>query len=151
VEDLHEFYEGYIAAFNARDADAFAACFHPPVTMLSGRGALRPGESPCSVVDDPGGFPGQMPAHWSHTTIDAVTALDDVAPFTIAAGLPEPRRRRKGLVTSVSRWDQEGTCYEQVQALYLLSERDGRWGITVVADLGFTRRRSQEPASPERG
>jgi hypothetical protein len=142
VEDLHEFYERYIAAFNAGDGDAFAACFHPPVTMLRvERGVATPGEPTVLVEDDPGRLPAQMPAHWARSSIDAVTVLDDVAAFAIAAGLPEPRRRRRGLVTAVSRWDHEGARYEQVQALYLLAERQGRLGITFIADLGFTRRR----------
>lgn len=144
MEDLHEFYERYIAAFNAGDAATFAACFHPPVTMLRpDRGTAPPGEPTVEVEVDPGRFPSQMPAHWARSTIDAVTVLDDVAPFAVLDGLAEPRRRRRGLITSVSRWDHDGHRYEQVQALYLLSERDGRWGITFLADLGFTRRRAE--------
>jgi hypothetical protein len=144
VEDLHEFYERYIAAFNARDAAAFAACFHPPVTMLT-PGAPRSGAAPSTVVDDPARMLARMPGHWSHSSIDSVTALEDVAPFPVAAGLPEPPRRRRGLVTVVSRWDEDGNRYEQIQALYLLAERDGRWGITFLTDLGFTRLPRDEP------
>lgn len=144
VEDLHEFYERYIAAFNAGDAAAFAACFHPPVTMLRpDRGVAEPGGQTVVVEDDPGRFPSQMPAHWARSSIDAVTVLDDAAPLILRDGLPEPRHRRRALVTSVSRWDHGGNRYEQVQALYLLSEREGRWGITFLADLGFTRRRPE--------
>lgn len=149
VEDLREFYERYIAAFNARDADAFAACFHPPVTILTPGGGGRAGAPPSSIIDDPGGMIARMPERWSYSSVDAVTALDDAAPFAVAAGLPEPRHRRRGLVSVVSRWDHQGVRYEQIHSLYLLAERDGRWGITFLTDLGFTRRPADVSTTPQ--
>jgi hypothetical protein len=140
VGELHEFYERYIAAFNARDTVAYAACFHPPVTMMGPERPGHAGDRLFRVVEDPGAFALQMPAHWARSTIDSVTALDDAAPFTIAAGLPEPKARRLGIIGTASRWDHDGNRYEQVQALYLLARRDDRLGITFMADLGFTRR-----------
>jgi hypothetical protein len=147
VGELHEFYERYIAAFNAGDTAAYAACFHPPVTMMGPERPGQPTDRMVRIVEDPGAFALQMPAHWSHSSIDSVIALDDVAPFEILPGLPEPKARRLGIIGTASRWDRDGNCYEQVQALYLLSRRDGRLGITFIADLGFTRRKSQAPAS----
>ena len=34
LDELRDFYEQYIAAFNARDTDAFAGFFHLPVTIV---------------------------------------------------------------------------------------------------------------------
>jgi hypothetical protein len=144
VEELQDFYERYIAAFNARDAEAYAACFHAPVTMMrADRGGDRPDDAPFTIVEDPGAFPARMPAHWSHSTVDSVSTLGDALPFAIADGLPEPRGRRLGVMAVASRWDHDGQRYEQVQALYLLSRREGKLGIKFIAELGFTRRRSE--------
>jgi hypothetical protein len=142
VQELLDFYERYIAAFNARDVAGYAACFHPPVTMMGPERPGRPDDRAFRVVEDPGAFALQMPEHWSHSTIDSVVPLGDAAPFTIAPGLPEPKGRRLGIIAGASRWDHDGNCYEQVQALYLLSRRDDRLGIKFMADLGFTRRKT---------
>ncbi|MPY93977.1 MAG: hypothetical protein GEV08_13215 [Acidimicrobiia bacterium] len=141
MQELVDFYEGYIAAFNARDAVAFGACFHPPVTMMRpARHDGRADEQAFTVVEDPGSFALQMPAHWSRSTIDSLVALGEAAPFAVSLGLPAPRARRLGIIADVSRWDHDGQLYEQVQALYLLAHRGGRLGIKFMADLGFTRR-----------
>jgi len=145
LQELVDFYGRYIAAFNAGDVAAFAACFHPPVTMMRpDRGEGGAEDRAVTVVEDPGALALRMPGHWARSTIDAVHPLDDVLPFAAGPGLPEPRRRL-GLVADVSRWDHDGRVYEQVQALYLLSRRHGRLGIVFVADLGFTRRRQEPP------
>lgn len=135
-DEARTFFEAYIAAFNARDAVAYAACFHPPVTSVpaprpDGEGA----DQPLPTLDDPGAMLARMPERWSHSTIDEVATLAELAAPPDPDGARRVRGPRHGIVTTVTRWDTEGRPYQQIQALYLLDRRDGRLGIKVIAEL----------------
>ncbi len=135
MDEVEAFYERYIEAVNARDGAAFAACYHPPVTLLAAprtneRGVgLRP-----RSIDDMSGSLAHLGPRWARSTIDSVVSLGDVP----AAGRPSGAAgggERPGLIATCTRWDGSGTPYERVQALYLCTRHEGRLGIKVVAEL----------------
>ncbi len=134
--EVHAFFEAYIDAFNALDEAAFARCFHPPVTLVP---APRDDEAGAGLdlplLGDPAAMLGRLPEHWSHSTIDSLAALDELALPPDPAGAARRRGPRQGLVATVTRWDGEGAPYQRIQALYLLSRHDGRLGIKVIAEL----------------
>jgi hypothetical protein len=139
MTELGDFYRRYIAAFNACDHDAFAAFFHPPVTVLHATGydERRAGRA-LAVLDDLSTM-ASRPVRWSHTTVDNVSELSDVGPslddvgrLGSAQGLAPAR---PGLITLVTRWDNDGDPYQRIRALYLLTREQGRLGIKVLAEL----------------
>jgi putative flavoprotein involved in K+ transport len=94
LEELRDFYERYIAAFNARDA-AFTGFFHLPVTIFSlpsddGRHDGRP---PAVVTDVAKLWP-TLPATWTRSTIDEIRVVADTTAFTPRDGFTEQRDRR---------------------------------------------------------
>jgi ketosteroid isomerase-like protein len=138
MSELAEFYQRYIAAFNACDHEAFAAFFHPPVTVLHAtRYDERRAGRALAVLEDLSTM-ATRPVRWSHTTVDSVIELTDTGPSlaaltTLGSGdRPEPR---PGLVTIVTRWDQAGAAYQRIQAHYLLTREQGQLGIKVLVEL----------------
>ncbi len=139
MSELEEFYQRYIDAVNAHDSQAFAACYHPPVTLLA---APRPNERGVGLrpraLPDMAFALGTFPDHWARTSIDSVVELADAAPLVHtlsgAAAGADPRAR-EGIIATCTRWDTSGKPYERVQALYLLTRHDGELGIKVIAEL----------------
>lgn len=141
-DELAAFYERYIEVFNRQVPDDFATFFHLPVTVVHApRYDERRAGRELAVVSDAGWFTAPMPARWRRSTIDSVVTLDDAGPFDPRPGLAERDARRPGILATVTRWDDAGVAYQQVQALYLLTREHDRLGIKVlvelaVADLG---------------
>ena len=99
MDELRDFYERYIAAFNARDVDAFAGFFHLPVTILpllsdDERHAGRP---PVVMTETAQLWP-TLPATWTRSTIDEIRVLADDGGFR-----PETGSRRRGTAARRSR------------------------------------------------
>jgi hypothetical protein len=138
MTELGDFYRRYIEAFNARNDEAFARFFHPPVTVMHAtRYDERRAGRGLAVLDDLATM-ASRPARWSHTTVDAVTELADAGPSladfipTSPADQPEAR---PGLITVVTRWDAAGAAYQRIHTLYLLTREDGQLGIKVLVEL----------------
>ena len=78
--ELTAWYERYIEVFNVGDREAFAAHFHPPVTVLHAtRYDERRAGRELPIVSEAGNLWAPLPKHWARSTIDSVTALSEVA------------------------------------------------------------------------
>jgi hypothetical protein len=140
MDELRDFYERYIAAFNARDASAFAGFFHLPVTIFSlpsndGRQVGRP---PRVVADIERLWP-VLPATWTRSTIDDIRVVADDTSFTPREGFVESGERRPALQVTVTRWAGDEP-YEQVYVLYLLTRENGHLGIKAMVPLAVADR-----------
>ena len=134
VDELRDFYERYIAAFNARDFATFAGFFHLPVTILP----LSAGRPPVVVTDTAPLWP-TLPPVWTRSTVDEMRVLGDEDAFVPRTGLAEARGRRPALEVTVTRWAGDEP-YEQVHVLYVLTEEDGRLGIKMMVPLALAQR-----------
>ena len=135
MDELRDFYEQYIAAFNARDTAAFAGFFHLPVTILPApsdddRQAGRP---PVVMTEMAQLWP-TLPAKWTRSTIDELRVVADATAFRARDGFTERWERRPALQATVTRWAGDEP-YEQVHVLYLLTREDGRLGIKTMVPL----------------
>jgi hypothetical protein len=139
MDEMRDFYERYIAAFNARDAAGFASFFHLPVTILSlpSDDGRRVGRPPATVTEVEKLWPA-MPSTWTRSTIDEVRVLADDAAFTPRDGFSERGGRRPAIQATVTRWAGEEP-YEQVHVLYVLTREDGRLGIKAMVPLALAR------------
>jgi hypothetical protein len=135
VDELADFYDRYLAAFNARDDAAFAGFFHLPVTIFPlASAAEHQGVKPPVTVTEMDQLRARLPARWTKSTLDHLHVLGDASDYTPREGLAEPQPRRLALAATVTRWAGEQP-YEQVHVLYLRARRDGRLGITAMAPL----------------
>jgi hypothetical protein len=137
LDELCDFYEQYIAAFNARDVAAFAGFFHLPVTILpllsdDGR---HTGKPPVVVTEMAQLWP-TLPSTWTRSTIDEMRVVADASAFRPRDEFTEPRERRPALQVTVTRWAGD-VPYEQVHVLYLLTREDGRLGIKAMVPLAI--------------
>src|SRR3954452_10882120 len=82
LDELRDFYEQYIAAFNARDVDAFAGFFHLPVTILPLADDDRHRGRPPVVVTEMAHLWPTLPATWTRSTIDEMRVVADPAAFS---------------------------------------------------------------------
>jgi hypothetical protein len=145
---LLAFYDRYIEVFNAGDRPAFAAHFHPPVTVLhSPRYDDRRAGRPLPIVSEAGDLWAPLPERWARTTIDSVTTLAGAVPFTPRDGLTSGTPHRDGILSTVTRWDHDGQPYQQLQTLYLLTREQGRLGIKALVELAVADLRIKDPAA----
>jgi hypothetical protein len=141
VDELRDFYERYIAAFNARDADAFAGFFHLPVTIFPLASDDKHAGRPPTLVTDMAQLWPTLPATWTRSTIDDVRVVADATAFDPRDGFTERRERRPALQVTVTRWAGDEP-YEQVHVLYLLTQEQGRLGIKAMVPLAVADRPS---------
>ena len=135
-DELVDFYERYIAAFNDRDRATFASFFHLPVTVVPpGRYDERRAGRPLPQITDAESLWAPLPGHWARSTIDAVVPLPAAAPFRAHAGLVERDAFRPGLLATVTRRRADDSPYEHLHVLYLLTREGGRLGIKVMVEL----------------
>jgi hypothetical protein len=134
---LRDFYERYIAAFNARDTAAFTGCFHLPVTILPlpSDDERQAGRPPVVVTETAQLWP-TLPSTWTRSTIDEIRVLADVTAFRPRDEFTERRERRPALQVTVTRWAGDEP-YEQVHVLYLLTRENGRLGIKAMVPLAM--------------
>lgn len=136
MDELVEFYERYMEAFNRGDRAAFAGFFHLPLTVVhAGRYDERRAGRALSVVTDPTLLWAPLPDHWASSTVDSVVPLHELAGFEPRPELVERPGRRPALLVTVTRWRDDGRPYEQVQVLYLLTREGGRLGIKTLVEL----------------
>jgi hypothetical protein len=135
LDELRDFYERYIAAFNARDSAAFTAFFHLPVTIvpLPATGAAHSARPPIVVTDSAQLWP-TLPPMWTRSTIDEIHVVADATDFTPRATFGDRGDRRPAIQATVTRWAGDEP-YEQLHVLYLLSREDGRLGISAMVPL----------------
>jgi hypothetical protein len=143
-DELRDFYERYIASFNARDT-AFTDFFHLPVTIfpLPVDGDRRTGRPPVLVTEAAQLWP-TLPAKWTRSTIDEIRVVADATAFDPRDGLTEQRVRRPALQVTVTRWAGDEP-YEQVHVLYLLARENGRLGIKAMVPLAVAEARTTGP------
>ena len=132
---MRDFYERYIAVFNARDTAAFAGFFHLPVTILPlpSDDERQAGRPPVVITEMAQLWP-TLPATWTRSTIDELRVVADTTAFTPRDEFIERRARRPALQATVTRWAGDEP-YEQVHVLYLLTRQDGRLGIKAMVPL----------------
>lgn len=135
MDELREFYEQYIAAFNARDVAAFARFFHLPVTIfpLPSNDERQAGRPPRVVTEIAPLWP-TLPPEWTRSTIDDVRVVADATAFAPREGFTERGERRPALQVTVTRW-AGNEPYEQVHVLYMLTRENGRLGIKAMVPL----------------
>ena len=138
MTELGDFYDRYIATFNACDHEAFAGFFHPPVTVVHAtRYDDRRAGRALAVLDDLSTMESR-PSQWKHTTVQSVVELADAGPALEAYSPAPPTDRpegRSGLLTVVTRWNHEDQPYQRIQTLYLLTRETGALGIKVLVEL----------------
>ena len=145
MDELADFYERYIAAFNTGDQAAFAGFFNFPITVVHApRHDDRRAGRPLAVVGDIDALWAPLPEHWVRSTIDSVVPLADAAPFAARDGLAQTDDFRPGILATVTRWHTDGQPYEHLHVLYLLSREAGHLGIKTIIELASARR----PGSP---
>jgi hypothetical protein len=136
-DELRDFYERYIDAFNGRDEATFAGSFHLPVSIL--RLPIDhddpTGATPQLVTDATQLWP-VLPPTWTRSTIDELRVLADDAAYTPRAGFADRSPRRAALQVTVTRWAGDEP-YEQVHVLYVLTREDGRLGIKAMVPLAI--------------
>ena len=141
MDEIVDFYERYIAAFNAGDREGFAAFFHLPVTVLHApRYDDRRAGRPLALVTDPSALWAPLPDYWARSTIDSIVRLGDASPFVAHAGLTEGDGHRQGIIATVTRWHRDGTPYQHIQAMYVLTREADRLGIKVLVELAMAAR-----------
>ncbi len=133
LDELREFYERYIEAFNARDTVAFPGFFHLPVTIFP-LPSNDEGQRPPVVVTENAQLWPTLPARWTRSTIDEVRVVADASAFTPRENLTERWDRRPAIEATVTRWAGE-EAYEQVHVLYLLTRESGHLGIKAMVPL----------------
>lgn len=111
----------YLAAWNARDATAFAAAFHYPHTRQSpaGDGLWRSAERYAAGVD----FAPLAAAGWVRSHWEARTIVHAGADKVHVAG----RARRV---------DADARPIATLQTLYVMARREGRWGVQARFSAG---------------
>ncbi len=111
----------YLAAFNARDEEAMVATFHFPHVRVGGGGA-RVSESAGDYMDafDFDGFAERL--GWEHSEWDTVEAIQVGA-------------RGVNLAITGTRYGPGGTRIHSFDAIYLITEQDGRWGIRAGSGM----------------
>jgi hypothetical protein len=136
-DELRDFYERYIAAFNARDTAAFADFFHLPVTImpLGADDERQAGRPPVMATEMTQLWP-TLPGRWTQSTIDEIRVIADGDAFQPRDGLAEVRDRRPVLQVTVTRWAGDQP-YEQVHVLYVLTHEHGRFGIKAMVPLAM--------------
>ena len=108
----------YMAAFNARDREAFDATIHfPHVSLGAGEATItRAGEALpalAATVADSG---------WSHSTLDA--------PRVIHAGSDKVH-----IGARITRHGKDGSIMGAYDVIYVVTCEDGRWGMKALSGL----------------
>ncbi|MCY4601682.1 MAG: hypothetical protein OXF27_17390 [Acidobacteria bacterium] len=116
-------HDRYLAAWNAQDADAFAATLHYPHARQApgapGSTSWQGAEEYAAGMD----FGPLIARGWVHSYWDARSVVQvDSGKVHVAA-----RARRV---------DAAGQTIQTVQTLYVITEHDGRWGVQARFSVG---------------
>ncbi|MBW2093070.1 MAG: hypothetical protein JRI34_13220 [Deltaproteobacteria bacterium] len=111
--------EEFLAAFNAQDEKAIIARLHFPFFwIINNRVIFVPGPSEFQA---PSKFLGESEG-WHHSEFDfieAVQASDDKVHLKLA----------------YSRYKADGTRYATHQGLWIVTKKEGRWGLTCQSNF----------------
>ena len=111
--------EDWYAAFNSRDVGALRALVHPPHVELAGaRLVIRP--RPVDLRVDFRGLAART--RWDRSAIQRLDVRVQSA-------------QKVTLEAEVARFDGDGRSLGCEPALYIVTERDGRWAIQVTSRL----------------
>lgn len=112
----------YFRAWNAADNDAVAAVSNFPRVSLGQNGQVVVRETPEEIATD---FELLRQSGWDHTTLDLAEAIhvsSDKVHFRIV----------------FSRYSADGNPYTTIPALYVVTNRDGHWGLQLQSILPAT-------------
>ena len=118
-----ELHDRYLAAWNAQDADAFAATLHYPHARQA------PGAPGSTSWQDAAEYAAGMDFRpllargWVHSFWDARTVVQ-------AGG------NKVHVAARARRVDAAGRTFQTVQTLYVITEHDGRWGVQARFSAG---------------
>ena len=113
--------ERYLEAFNARDEEAVVATFHFPHLRV-GSGSVSVSKTDAEYTDrfDFDAFANRL--GWEHSEWDTVEAIQVGA-------------RGVNLAISGTRYDADGKKIHSFDGIYLITEKDGRWGIRAGSGI----------------
>ena len=111
----------YLEAFNARDEEAMVATFHFPHVRVGG-GGVRVSKSGAEYMDafDFDAFAERL--GWERSEWDTVEAVQVGA-------------RGVNLAITGTRYGPGGTRIHSFEGIYLITEKDGRWGIRAGSGM----------------
>ena len=118
-----QLHDRYLAAWNARDADAFAATLHYPHARqapgVPGSRSWQGAEEYAAGMDfGPLIARGWVRSHWDARTV-------------VQAG-----NNKVHVAARARRVDAAGRAIETLQTLYVITEHDGRWGVQARFSAG---------------
>ncbi len=118
-----ELHDRYLAAWNARDADAFAATLHyPHARQAPGAPGSRSwqdaAEYAAGMDFEPLIARGWVRSHWDERTV-------------VQAG-----SNKVHVAARARRVDAAGRTIQTLQTLYVITEHDGRWGVQARFSAG---------------
>ena len=113
----------YIRAWNEEDNDAIAAVTNFPRISIGLNGQVVVRENPEEIVVDFGLL--RAAEGWDHTTLDLIDATQT-----------SPDKVHFRVVTS--RRQANGSPYRTTPALYIITNRNGHWGLQVQSVLPAT-------------
>ncbi len=113
--------ERYLEAFNARDEAAMVATFHFPHVRVGG-GEVRVSESGAEYMDRFDFEALSERLGWERSEWDTVEAIQVGA-------------RGVNLAITGTRYGPGGTKIHSFDAIYLITEQDGRWGIRAGSGM----------------
>ncbi len=113
--------ERYLEAFNARDEEAVVATFHFPHLRV-GSGSVSVSKTDAEYTDrfDFDAFANRL--GWEHSEWDTVEAIQVGA-------------RGVNLAIRGTRYRPDGKKIHSFDGIYLITEKDGRWGITAGSGI----------------
>ncbi len=113
--------ERYLAAFNARDEEATTAALHFPHVRV-GRGRVRAWRTAAGYMDgfDFEGFAQRL--GWERSEADSMEAIQVAA-------------RGVNVAVRITRYGSGGTVIQSFDTIYLVTEKDGHWGIRAGASI----------------
>ena len=113
--------ESYLAAFNARDEEAMTDAMRFPHVRV-GRGGVRTWRSAAEYRDgfDFDGFAERL--GWEHSEADSMEAIQVGA-------------RGVNVAVRITRYGAGGTLLHSFDTIYLVTEKDGHWGIRAGSSI----------------
>jgi hypothetical protein len=107
--------DAYFATINARDWEGYAATMHCPHVRLA-RGELRVYATPAELADSLTFERLAARTGWHHTLLDEARVVQSAADKVHVA-------------VRFTRYDDAGRPFERHRSFYVVTLRDGRWGI----------------------
>jgi len=118
-ENIRKLGEAYLAAFNARDFDGYAAVLHYPYVMING--------AEVAVIYEPDGlnpamFDYMQSTGWDHSIWES-------------ADLIQKQPEKAHVAVSFTRRRKDGSVLEASECVYAVTFENGRWGFKATSML----------------